>query len=187
MLNSSTAGDRRTNVPGCSNACLIRFTLPYYVKPKAASNRRVCWISAVGAGGSCGKCTTLGRRHTFPGSIQRKECSPSHASLPQRLASPWVPLRHCHWRMPRSIWRSRPSRFITGKIRRPVCVRSPECCNLVAAFFSLISPYPPGWHGCFPVLVFTVQRRCVCFLNRRAWMYRRSQRLFRALCVSPSV
>lgn len=121
------------------------------------------------------------------GSIRRKECSPSHASSPQRLASPWVPLRHCLWRMPRSIWRSRPSRFITGRIRLPVCVRSPECCDLVAPFFSLISPYPPGLHGCFHVLVFTVQRRCVRFLNRRVWMYRRSQLLFRALCASPSV
>src|SRR6266571_1087657 len=163
MLSASTAGELRTNVPGCSNACLIQFTLPYYIKPQAASNRRVCWISAVGAGGSCGKCTTLGRRHTFLGSIRRKQCSPSHASSPQRLASSWVPLRHCHSRMPRSIWRSRPS-----------------------PFFSLISPYPPGLHGCFHVLVFTVQRRCVRFLNRRVWMSRRSQLLFRALYASPS-
>src|SRR6266568_4987153 len=152
MLSASTAGELRTNVHGCSNACLIQFTLPYYIKPQAASNRRVCWISAVGAGGSCGKCTTLGRRHTFLGSI----------------------------------WRSRPSRFITGRIRLPVCVRSPECCDLVAPFFSLISPYPPGLHGCFHVLVFTVQRRCVRFLNRRVWMSRRSQLLFRALYASPS-
>src|SRR5258706_351188 len=129
MLNSSSAGDRRTNVPGCSNACLIRFTLPYYIKPPAASNRRGCWISAVGAGDSCGKCMTIGRRHTFVGSIQ--------------------------------------------------------CCDLVAAFFSLFSPPPPRLHGCFHV--FSVQRRCVCFLNRRVWMYRRSQVLLRALCVSPSV
>jgi hypothetical protein len=46
---------------------------------------------------------------------------------------------------------------------------------------------PLGLHGYFPVLVFTVQRRCMRFLNRQAWMYRRSQLLFRALCVSPSV
>src|SRR6266568_2415611 len=184
MLNSSSAGDRPTNVPGCSNACLIRFTLPYYIKPPAASHRRVCWISAVGAGDSCGKCMTIGRRHTFLGSIRRTKCSPSHASSHQRLASPWVPLRHCPSRMPRSISRSRPSLFITGGIRLPVCVRSPECCDLVAPFFSLISPSPPGLHGCFHV--FTVQRRCVCFLNRRVWRYRRSQVLLRALCVSPS-
>src|SRR5262249_43602336 len=105
----------------------------------------------------------------------------------QRLASTWVPVRHCHWRMPRSIWRSPPSLFITGKIRLPVCVKSPEFCDLVASFFSLISPYPPGLHDCFHILVFTVQRRCKRFLNRRAWMYRRNQFLFRALCVSLSV
>src|SRR5215470_11696640 len=186
MLNASTTGERPTNAPGCSNACLIQFTPQSYVKPKAVSIRRVCWISAVGAGGSCGKCTTIGRRHTFLGSIQRKECWKSHANSHQRLASPWVPLRHCPSRMPRSIWRSRPSRFITGKIRLPVCVRSSECCDLVAPFCSLISPYPPGLYGCFHVLVFTVQRRCERFLNRRVWMYRRSQLLLRALCVSPS-
>ncbi len=53
----------------------------------------------------------------------------------------------------------------TVPAQRPITVR-----DLVAPFCSLISPYPPGWQGCFHVLVFfTVQRRCVCFLNRRAW------------------
>lgn len=186
MLSSSTAGERRTNGPGYSDACLIRFTRPSYVKLKAASNRRVCWISAVGAGGSCGKCTTLGQRHTLLGSIRRKACWRSHANSHQRRASTWVPVRHCHWRKPRSISRSRLSRFITGTIRLPGCVRSPALCDLVAPFCSLISPYPPGLHGCFHVLDFTARRRCVRFLKRRVWKYRCSQLLVRALCAAPS-
>lgn len=60
------------------------------------------------------------------------------------------------------------------------------CCDLVAPCCSLISPYPPGLYGCFHGLVFTVQRGCVLFLNRRAWMSRRSQLPFRAWCGSPS-
>src|SRR6266700_6805774 len=65
-------------------------------------------------------------------------------------------------------------------VREVARVLRPGGCFLLADF-----TFPPGLHGCFHV--FTVPRRCVCFLNRRVWMYRRSQVLLRALCVSPSV